>query len=377
MRQKYLRHLLPLFVIIGFYACDTNNPHIKGTISGENWEKIYLYAEGIREPLDSAVIKNNRFEIDTKNLKSQICYIGIPKNTVPLFVVPTSIKTSLTVSNGKILMEVSGSPEHSMFEKYRKELNQSKEQIELQDCVKIMKKEKQNNNDSIVEKLKVEYQRINDEYWQMVNLKTEQLIQKNQNSPWGLYLFYRQYVYFKKFYTQEKIDSIRQNYLGFGERALASVWTEKIEEILTKSENSVVGKMAPDLTGTDTLGLTKNLSDFRGKYVLVDFWASWCYWCRLETPNFKKAVGLYDDNQLAVLGVSFDSKEKLWRAAIEEDESHWNQLLVTLEEQKRLKKAYAFSGIPHIILLDPQGKILARDLRGEEIINTLKKYLKK
>ncbi|WP_321515758.1 TlpA disulfide reductase family protein [Marinifilum fragile] len=374
MRLKYIK-ILAIVVSVIFSSCDIRNPLIEGIISGENWEKIYLYSPSSREPLDSAVIKNNRFEIDTKNLKSQICYIGKPKNTVPLFVIPAHIETSLIVNNGSISMAVSGSPEHAMFEKFRKELSQSKEQVELQACEEKIKEAKQDKNDSLAESLSADYQSLKNEYWQMRNLKTEQLIQINQNSPFGLYLFYRQYVYLKKNYTQEKIDSIRQNYKGFGTRALESVWSEKIEETLTSFENSVVGKVAPDLTGTDTLGVSKKLSDYRGKYVLVDFWASWCYWCRLETPYFKKAIDLYDDNQLAVLGVSFDSKEKSWLAAIEEDESHWNQLLVTSEEQKRIKKAYAFGGFPHIILLDPQGKIVARGLRGEEMINTLKKYL--
>ncbi|RZT96406.1 uncharacterized protein DUF4369 [Ancylomarina subtilis] len=368
MQRKYFRQLVPLFVLICIYSCNVKRPCIEGCISGENWEKIYLYSESSREPLDSAMVNNNRFKINTRNLKSQICYIGRAKNKVPLFVIPALIKTSLIVTNGKIAMDVSGSPEHQMLETYKKELSQSKEAERLQVCDERINEAKQKSNDSLVSQL-------NAEYWQMVNRKTEQLIEKNQNSPFGLYLFYKRFVYFKNFYTQEKIDEIRHNYKSLGAKALESLWAEKIEQTLTRFEKSVVGKNAPDFSGTDTLGITKRLSDFKGKYVLVDFWASWCYWCRLETPYFKKAIDLYDDNQLAVLGVSFDSKEKSWRAAIEEDESHWNQLLVTQEEMNQIKNAYAFSGIPHIILLDSQGKIVARGLRGEEMINTLKKYL--
>ncbi|RXQ90976.1 AhpC/TSA family protein [Ancylomarina salipaludis] len=375
MQRKYLRQLVLPFVFICFYSCNKKSPCIEGTISGENWEKIYLYSESRKEPLDSAVVRDDRFKIDTKNLKSQICYIGRDRNTVPLFIVPAPIKASLDITNGKISMEVSGSPEHVMFEEFNKGLRESKELKDLKFCEEKIKKAKQNSNDSLRDQLNKECRSLSDKYWQMVNRKTEQLIEKNQNSPFGLYLFYKRFVYFKNFYTQEKIDEIRHNYKSLGAKALVSLWSEKIEQTLTRFENSVVGRMAPDFSGTDTLGITKRLSDFKGKYVLVDFWASWCYWCRLETPYFKKAIDLFDKDQLAVVGVSFDSKENSWKQAIEEDGSHWNQLLVSQEEMSQIKNAYAFSGIPHIILLDPQGKILARELRGEEIINAVQKHI--
>lgn len=116
------------------------------------------------------------------------------------------------------------------------------------------------------------------------------------------------------------------------------------------------------------LGRNITLSSLRGQYVLVDFWASWCGFCRAETPNIKKAYEKFKDKGLSIVSVSYDDSKDKWMQAIHEDKMPWQQI----SELKDMlhapsAKEYGLSGIPMIILLDPTGKIVAKNLRGEEL----------
>jgi len=132
--------------------------------------------------------------------------------------------------------------------------------------------------------------------------------------------------------------------------------------------NAGVGKTAPDFTAMDTLGRNITLSSLRGQYVLVDFWASWCGFCRAETPNIKKAWDKFKDKGLSIVSVSYDDSKDKWMQAIHEDKMPWLQIseLKDMLHAPSAKK-YGLIGIPMIILLDPTGKIVARNLRGEEL----------
>lgn len=114
-----------------------------------------------------------------------------------------------------------------------------------------------------------------------------------------------------------------------------------------------------------------SLSQFKGKYVLVDFWSSGCGWCRKETVYLQKAYDLFKDKNFTILGVSSDFRQKDWLRAIEEDKSFWNQLLMPKDTIKKVMDQYCIIGIPHIILIDPQGIIIAKELRGEEIAKVI------
>lgn len=132
-------------------------------------------------------------------------------------------------------------------------------------------------------------------------------------------------------------------------------------------ENTVaVGKIAPDFTQKDPNDNPISLSSFRGKYVMIDFWASWCAPCRAENPTVVKAYEKYHDKGFEILGVSLDAdgaKEK-WMKAIKDDGLTWPQVSDLKYWKSEVVKLYGIQGIPLNFLLDPEGRIIARNLRG-------------
>jgi peroxiredoxin len=136
------------------------------------------------------------------------------------------------------------------------------------------------------------------------------------------------------------------------------------------------GDVAPEITMPDTEGKMFSLSSLRGKYVLVDFWASWCGPCRGENPNVVKAYNKYSSKNFTVLGVSLDKKKEAWLDAIKTDGLVWKHISDLKQWESEAQKLYQFEGIPYNVLVDPQGKILAVSLRGDDLENKLAEVLK-
>jgi len=159
----------------------------------------------------------------------------------------------------------------------------------------------------------------------------------------------------------------------------ASESAKKFAELLPKLKNVALGATAPEFAEADTAGKIVNLSSFRGKYVLIDFWASWCGPCRAENPNVVKAYNKYKNQKFTILGVSLDrpgAKDK-WMAAIHKDGLTWNHVSDLKFWDSKEAGLYAVRGIPQNFLLDPDGKIIAKNLRGEDLNNKLEELFGK
>lgn len=138
----------------------------------------------------------------------------------------------------------------------------------------------------------------------------------------------------------------------------------------------LVGKPAPNLTMQDVNGKTVSISDFKGKYLLVDFWASWCGPCRQENPNVVAAYNQYKDKNFTILGVSLDDDKQAWIDAIKKDGLAWHHMSDLKQWESAAVNAYQFDGIPFNVLIDPQGTIVASSLRGPELEAKLAEVLK-
>ncbi|SDH36272.1 Peroxiredoxin [Pedobacter terrae] len=155
------------------------------------------------------------------------------------------------------------------------------------------------------------------------------------------------------------------------EKVLA--WKPKLDEVkLALSGN----QNAPDFTLNDAEGKAISLASYRGGYVLVDFWASWCVPCRAENPNVLAAYEKYKGKNFQVLGVSLDEKKDLWLKAIAEDKLPWKQVCDFKASKSEVTQLYNISSIPANVLVDPKGKIVGKDLRGKALLNTLAELIK-
>ena len=155
----------------------------------------------------------------------------------------------------------------------------------------------------------------------------------------------------QRFEKEKPSSKIAQSYIGFVKRL----------------KGISVGDMAPDFTLNNPEGQDVTLSSLRGKYVLIDFWASWCGPCRMENPNVVKLYNKYKDKGFAIYGVSLDKDKAAWLAAIKKDNLTWTHGSDLKFWNSAVAQTYGVSAIPATFLLDKEGKVIAKNLRGASL----------
>ncbi|HEV7329887.1 MAG TPA: TlpA disulfide reductase family protein [Flavisolibacter sp.] len=167
---------------------------------------------------------------------------------------------------------------------------------------------------------------------------------------------------------------------GFSKTEISELVTKAADKFpahtaLQNVKKSLPSSKAADFTQPDVNGQPVSLSQFKGKYVLVDFWASWCQPCRQENPNIVKNYNQFKDKNFTILGVSLDQNKDAWLKAIQQDGLAWTHVSDLKFWNNEAATLYGVQSIPYNVLVDPEGNIVAENLHGEELGQTLRKVL--
>jgi peroxiredoxin len=216
---------------------------------------------------------------------------------------------------------------------------------------------------------KVLLDRKRDDLQRQKEIRTVQFITDHPRSFFSIYMINKRTA-FGTDYT--KIKALYDKLDG---SAKLTVPGKKLGEKLELLLKSRIGTQMTDFTQTDVNGNPVRFSSFNGKYVLVDFWASWCAPCRAENPNVLKAYNTYKDKGFTVIGISLDDKAANWKKAINDDKMPWTQLSDLKGWKNSVATDFGIQSIPSNLLIDPSGKIVARDIRGAALENKLKQLL--
>ena len=198
----------------------------------------------------------------------------------------------------------------------------------------------------------------------------DSLLAAHPSSPVAAYFVVKDFAY------KLDLEGMKVARAKFDASLNGSSYILQIESMIDRMEKVQVGSVAPDFTLPDVDGNPVSLSSFRGKYVLVDFWAAWCPDCRKENPNIVAAWNKYKDKNFAVLGVSLDRNRDQWLAAIEKDGLKWTQVSDLKYWNSDAAVLYCIRWIPMSFLINPEGKIVSVGLEGEELHNKLEELLK-
>jgi peroxiredoxin len=379
MKMKYL---LVIAFLVTVSACN-NSGSGKLTINGELKDapatKAYLelinYDNTPPLVIDSVTLSNGKFTLKGETVEESLLQIRFPaEQTAPLLFVVSDAGTINFKGNWNDArsLRITGSKASERLRLFVDSLTVTQQKLYtvqtqiqqgagLPDSAKmLMQQQAQQMVDAFTTYVKQTAAQDKSPVVSMfaVSLNTGKSIPENETAYNDL---------LKRFPKHAGVQSVVKQ---FRESVAASNNQQKAEEA-----KPGVGKIAPDFSLPDVNGKTISLSSFKGKYVLIDFWASWCGPCRAENPNVVSAFNKYKNKNFTILGVSLDKTKEAWLQGIKEDGLTWTHVSDLKFWESSVVPLYGINGIPYNILVDPEGKIIATELRGSNLENVLAQIL--
>ena len=374
MRRAFLLLLIP---VASFAQNGSKEFELKGKLDlSKPVDWVYLrYSSGGQYVIDSVQPRNGEFkfkgnipEPEDASLVAKLKQQGDETPTrefVQIFVEPSKIE--FTAKDSLENNTVKGSAGNEEFQALIKQSKDYESRFELlYDQYDSLDKA---NDKEGVKKTEAAIEQLTNEMKEAIYVS---FLKTHPNSDVALYAL-KQYAGWD--IDPAKVEPL-YNSLSTSLKALPSA--KYLKERIDIAKKTAIGGYAMDFTQNDTLGKPVSLSSFRGKYVLVDFWASWCGPCRHENPNVVRVFNKFKDKNFTILSVSLDrpdAKDK-WLAAIHKDGLTWTHVSDLKYWDNAVAKQYGIRAIPQNLLLDPQGKIIAKNLRGEDLDQKLSEIMK-
>lgn len=380
--MKRLLVLAVVFPVMAVAQGKAGSFKIRGDVKKVNahieWVYFQYMVSGERK-LDSVYLKNKKYRFSGKVPEPQagrlwvkyyagedgkIPAINFPRDNAAIFLEKGKIKVVSIDSFSNI--KVSGSETHDAYLVLNTALKPFNQRMEA--LYARYNEYRKNKDEANIKKITEEINTLNDEMKESVYAD---YVRKNPHSPLAVYAV-RQFAGWD-------IDPDKTEPLFNVLPAATQSWPSAVElrERIETAKKTGIGRIAMDFTQNDTIGRPVTLSSLRGKYLLIDFWASWCGPCRVENPNVVKAFHKYKDKGFHIVGVSLDrpgQKEK-WLKAIYDDQLEWTHVSDLKFWDNAVAVQYGIRAIPQNLLLDPEGKIIAKNLRGEELDKKLEEFI--